>query len=168
VYWVNNQQLLAWMKNPTNIADSITNPELDCVMPAQDASNPEICDGIDNNGDGTIDKGMSSSCYYPAAGASFSTCFGCPPNIPSVNTPIPLAANYTPNWIPDNGCPNQQAWDPQNGVCVNVVRKSKEAIRNATADGTSDGRTKNDSKNASEKLSLMFALIIFVVSAFIL
>ena len=55
VYWVNNQQLLDWIKNPTDVNASITASSLDCVMPATAPENTEICDGVDNTGNGEID-----------------------------------------------------------------------------------------------------------------
>jgi hypothetical protein len=64
VYWISNQKLIAWMKNATDIDGALRSPELDCLMPATDPSNKEICDGIDNNGDGTIDEGLQTQ-WYP-------------------------------------------------------------------------------------------------------
>lgn len=60
VYWISNQKLLNWMKNATDIEGARHSPELDCLMPATDPSNKEICDGIDNNGDGIIDEGLQT------------------------------------------------------------------------------------------------------------
>jgi hypothetical protein len=62
VYWISNQKLLKWMNNPTDVKGALTSAALDCLMPAVDPSNPEICDGIDNNGDGTVDEGLYQTC----------------------------------------------------------------------------------------------------------
>jgi hypothetical protein len=94
VYWISNQKLIAWMKNATDIDGALRSPELDCLMPATDPSNKEICDGIDNNGDGTIDEGLQNECYYAAIKASFNTCYGCPSQYPDVNSPTPLSSYF--------------------------------------------------------------------------
>ncbi|KAJ3299272.1 hypothetical protein HK104_009488 [Borealophlyctis nickersoniae] len=60
VYWVTNQQLLKWMANPTDVDGSLKNPALDCLMPATAQGNKEICDGVDNDGNGQIDEGLVS------------------------------------------------------------------------------------------------------------
>jgi peptidoglycan/xylan/chitin deacetylase (PgdA/CDA1 family) len=75
VYWVNNQQLISWIQNPTNIKDSLTNPALDCIMPPVSENNVEICDGVDNNNDGKIDEGLASACYYPSVQLSLNVNF---------------------------------------------------------------------------------------------
>lgn len=72
VYWISNQKLLAWMQSPTDISGALTSAALDCLMPAVDSSNVEICDGIDNDNDGIIDNGLQAQCYYPATQSSFS------------------------------------------------------------------------------------------------
>ena len=64
VYWISNAKLLDWMAQPTNTTGALTSAALDCKMPAVDPSNEEICDGIDNTGDGTIDVGLVGSCQF--------------------------------------------------------------------------------------------------------
>jgi hypothetical protein len=92
VYWISNQKLLAWIQNPTNIADSLAAQSLECLMPPISPSNPEVCDGIDNDGNGEADTGLISNCYYPGPQLSFKTCYPCPPSPPSNSTPVPVAA----------------------------------------------------------------------------
>lgn len=72
VYWINNQQLLNWIQAPTDITGALTSAALDCLMPATDPSNQEICDGIDNTGNGKIDEGLQTECYYPNIQSGFS------------------------------------------------------------------------------------------------
>ena len=79
VYWISNQKLLAWIQSPTNIADSLTAQSLNCLMPPVSPKNQDICDGIDNDGDGVADAGLISNCYYPREELSFKTCYPCPP-----------------------------------------------------------------------------------------
>ena len=71
VYCISNQKLLKWMAAPTDIKGALTSAALDCMMPAVDAGNVEICDGIDNTGDGTIDVGLVSTCQFsPTSGTN--------------------------------------------------------------------------------------------------
>ncbi|KAI9190585.1 uncharacterized protein BJ171DRAFT_563758 [Polychytrium aggregatum] len=122
VYWVTNQQLLAWMRNPTDTQGSLTNPALGCTIAARDPSNAEVCDGVDNKGDGNIDIGLTESCSYMDQNAYFSSCFGCPSKAPNVSDPNPSTTS-TRHFIPDAGCPNAGTWDPVAGQCVNLKRK---------------------------------------------
>jgi hypothetical protein len=95
VYWISNQKLLAWIQNPTNIADSLNAESLDCLMPPISPNNNEICDGIDNDGDGEADKDLVSNCYYPGVELSFKTCYPCPPAPPTPENPVPVAPGKT-------------------------------------------------------------------------
>nr|KAJ3419834.1 hypothetical protein HK105_006451 [Polyrhizophydium stewartii] len=144
VYWVSNQQLLAWINNPTNIADSLKNPALDCLMPAVDKSNTEVCDGIDNTGSGKIDDGLTESCYYPSLQASFTSCFGCPDTIPNVSNPVPFSKPRTRTSVPVAGCPNGGTWNPVSGACVSLVRQAKATPSTTTGAGNGNsGAGKN-------------------------
>jgi hypothetical protein len=184
VYWISNQKLLEWMKNPTNIQDSLKNPALDCLMPATDPSNIEICDGIDNNRNGEIDEGLVANCQFPESGNYFSTCFGCPRAGPNYTDPAPLGPDSR-RPIGDEPCPNGGVYNPLTSACVSVKRaaKSKSTYDLAHSSGnpsdTPSGKppgnsgsgsgpgTSNDAKqDGSITLALMTAFVFGVALFF--
>ncbi|KNC97668.1 uncharacterized protein SPPG_07135 [Spizellomyces punctatus DAOM BR117] len=120
VYFVNNQQLLSWMLNPTDIATSKNSPTLGCNLPAQSPSSPEVCDGLDNKGNGQVDAGLVENCAFPP-NTYFSTCFGCPTKIPNITEAVPPRTQNRA-FIPNDGCPNGGVWDPTGAKCVEVTR----------------------------------------------
>ena len=127
VYWVNNQQLISWIKNPTNIKDSLKNSALSCLTNATHPSNPEICDGIDNNGNGIADEPISN-CGYPDEGqVYFKSCMGCPVNVPSIRNPVP-AFRSDNRRSPVQSCIDTAIWDPVGGKCVPIQRLEKPAV----------------------------------------
>ncbi|KAI9199630.1 uncharacterized protein BJ171DRAFT_562624 [Polychytrium aggregatum] len=147
VYWVSNQQLLSWMLNPTDIEHSLVSHSLGCFAPATDPSNVEICDGIDNTGNGIVDAGLVSDCYFPSTQSSFRTCFGCPTSDPSTSNPVPgfQSPSTAGKFVPDTGCFNQ-TWDPKTGTCspfTNVHVEPSPSLRPkpTTTSGTSGSLT---------------------------
>ena len=120
VYWVTNQQLLAWMMSPTDKAGSLTNPALGCTTPAQ---NSGVCDGIGSRGE---------QCVYDLTKTtgewiSFYSCFSCPVEPPrngsKVGTgPIPAQRNSKLCFVPNDGCPHPQIWDAVGCRCTNTAR----------------------------------------------
>ncbi|KAI9178851.1 hypothetical protein H9P43_005513 [Blastocladiella emersonii ATCC 22665] len=84
VHFVTNAQLLAWLRNPVPLAD------MDSACPAEPAGSPatpEVCDGIDNNGNGVADEGLTQSCQFGTV--NFATCKSCPARAPTVDEPVP-------------------------------------------------------------------------------
>lgn len=125
VWFVTNQQLIEWIKTPVSI-DKM-NSMFPCVLPAVDPKNSEICDGIDNDGDGVIDNGLVESCYQASTQSSFNSCFGCPSVFPTANNPAPPVNSSSGGMrvtIPDTGCPGLGSWDPVKGVCAQLIRLS--------------------------------------------
>ncbi|KAJ3041107.1 hypothetical protein HK097_002377, partial [Rhizophlyctis rosea] len=118
VYFVTNQQLLAWIKKPVPTDQMST--FLPCILPATDKSNKEICDGIDNNGDGAVDEGLVLSCQITPT-SNTRSCFGCPAVNPNVSNPVPDHGNAL-KAIPADGCPNLGSWDPAAGSCLDLKR----------------------------------------------
>ena len=173
VYWVTNQQLLNWVKNPTNALDSLTAPSLDCLMPATASGNTEICDGVDNDGNGQIDEGLTSNCYYPGVEISFTvsfwtrltikSCFGCPPSAPGLQNPVPVSNSSRPSFLPDYGCPNSGSWDPSKGACMNLARAAKGPVQKPLANDPSSGNTQRSGadplKNLGASLSVFSSFV---------
>ncbi|KAJ3015583.1 hypothetical protein HKX48_004540 [Thoreauomyces humboldtii] len=124
VYWVNNQQLISWMLNPTTLVDSKLSPTLGCHLPAIAPGNTEICDGINNQGVTGVQSAPDTpavleSCAFPPY-TYFSTCFGCPSIVPNISQALPpRTAGRT--LIPDAGC-GAQVWDPIAATCVSLSR----------------------------------------------
>ncbi|KAJ3106520.1 hypothetical protein HDU97_006113 [Phlyctochytrium planicorne] len=110
VWYVTNTQLLNWVKNPKPVND--VGDMFACFT---SSSKEEVCDGVDNNGNGQIDEGLVSTCSY--GNVNFQTCFGCPDRSPSIYNYVEnLSGNRGP--IPDQGCPNRSGpWDPVKKVC---------------------------------------------------
>ncbi|KAJ3157935.1 hypothetical protein HDU89_000314 [Geranomyces variabilis] len=122
VYYINNQQLLSWMLNPTDLATSKGSPTLGCRLPAIDPSNPEICDGINNKVRGGVaaaDTGLVESCAFPPS-SYWSTCYGCPNKDVNVTEAVPARAGNRA-LVPAAGC-GAGVWDPVGAKCVAVSR----------------------------------------------
>ncbi|KAI9204001.1 uncharacterized protein BJ171DRAFT_558765 [Polychytrium aggregatum] len=162
VYWINNQQLLAWMQSPSDIAGSLKNPALGCLFPARDPSNVEICDGIDNKGDGNIDVGLVESCQYPDQNAYFSSCFGCPSKAPNVSDANP-ATSSTRFPIPDAGCPNAGTWDPVAGQCVSLARPIIVRAAVSTSPGSGNSSSAPGSGSSSSTIAMAVLGHLFLV-----
>jgi len=115
VYFVTYSQLIEYMKNPVKASDLQDHPAISCkkmtTYPVN--SDTEICDGIDNNGDGNIDEGVVENCNFNTA--SFSTCFGCPATEPTIENPVP-SRNGDRNIIPSEGC-KEGTWNPVTNEC---------------------------------------------------
>jgi hypothetical protein len=154
VYWVNNQQLLAWVNNPTDVTGSLKNPALDCQMPAKDPNNKEICDGVDNDNNGEIDTGLVRSCAFQSAGAYFSTCFGCPVDAPTVDNPTPpQAQEASVRFRIQNVCSNDGVFDPMTGNCETLKRMAKPNIDPTTTNGDPKAPPKSKSGDMTSLLS---------------
>lgn len=55
VWVVTNQQLLQWMKNPVKSSELGAQPYMKCQQPIIES---EICNGLDDNNDGSIDENL--------------------------------------------------------------------------------------------------------------
>jgi hypothetical protein len=55
VWFVTNQQLLQWMKNPVKSSDLGAQDYMQCKQPVIPK---EICNGLDDNHNGQIDEGL--------------------------------------------------------------------------------------------------------------
>ncbi|CAG8545704.1 6866_t:CDS:2 [Paraglomus occultum] len=111
VYAVTYSQVLAWMKNPVPVSQLKNHPAFKCDVPKLGT---EICNGLDDNGNGNIDEGLKQQCNLPTA--SFSTCYNCPNDIPSPGNPTPKRVNQNRFEVSDN-C-DLLYWDPIAGKCL--------------------------------------------------
>ncbi|KAI9276941.1 hypothetical protein BDA99DRAFT_584269 [Phascolomyces articulosus] len=116
VWFVTNQQLLQWMKNPVKVSELKDQDYLKCQQPV---INKEICNGLDDNGNGQIDEELTNNCNFGAT--TFKTCFNCPGTAPTLDNPTPASSvqNGTAGYrypIPDN-C-DTQWWDPVQNTCL--------------------------------------------------
>ena len=146
------------MANPTDVSGSLTNPALDCLLPAVNPSNREICDGIDNNGDGNIDEpNLVKSCQYPDEKVWFKTCFNCPQKPPSVQEPVP-----PPQWpirqTVSTSCPNSGTFDPITGQCVQLKRIEKKNLKGPKGKTSTTSTNKNQ---AIPNFNVAFAVSFF-------
>eukprot|EP00833_Pecoramyces_ruminatium_P017159 jgi/Orpsp1_1/1191191/evm.model.d7180000084055.1 len=104
--------------NPVKASELSGHPAISCskfnTYKVKDTT--EICDGIDNTGDGNIDEGLVESCGI--GNSYFSTCFGCPTTEPSIDNPTPARAGDRKT-IPQQGC-TEGTWDPITSSCVST------------------------------------------------
>ncbi|KAI9188969.1 hypothetical protein H9P43_000391 [Blastocladiella emersonii ATCC 22665] len=102
VRFVTNDQLLTWLRNPVPLA----NMTAKCKPPAPASPTAtEVCDGLDNNGNGVVDEGVTKTCQFGTS--NFATCKICPIRVPSLDESVPpLAINgKLPGCqLPSGGC----------------------------------------------------------------
>ncbi|KAI9321905.1 hypothetical protein BX666DRAFT_1851080 [Dichotomocladium elegans] len=116
VWFVTNQQLLQWMKNPVKASELKNQNYLKCQQPV---ISKDICNGLDDNGNNQIDEDLLNSCNFGTT--TFKTCFNCPSTAPTLDNPTPPATlqNGTAGFrytLPDN-C-DTQWWDPVGNQCL--------------------------------------------------
>lgn len=102
VWFVTNQQLLQWMKNPVKASELGKQDYMQCKQPVIPK---EICNGLDDDHNGVIDDNLINSCNFGQS--STKTCFNCPGSAPTLDNPTPAstAQNGTAGYrypIPDN------------------------------------------------------------------
>ncbi|KND04477.1 uncharacterized protein SPPG_00204 [Spizellomyces punctatus DAOM BR117] len=146
VWYVTNQQLISWIQKPVP-ADQMRT-FLPCRPPAVDKANKEICDGIDNDGDGIIDNGVVETCQVTEE-VSFQSCYGCPTLVPNITQPVPpQKGNATRKPAPDAACPNAGTWDPIAGACITLTRPQVK-IPDSNASGSKPSGTNGDQSKGS-------------------
>ena len=108
-WFVTSQQLLEWMKNPVP-ADQLKDfAPFSCQVPKV---GKEICNGLDDNGDGTIDEGLIETCNF--GNTTWRTCYGCPSADPSLTDPVPKGGDRA--HVPTT-C-DTLWWDPVANQCL--------------------------------------------------
>ncbi|KAG0349177.1 hypothetical protein BG004_001233 [Podila humilis] len=116
VWFVTNQQLLEWMKNPVPASELAKQDYMKCTQPA---IGKEICNGIDDTKAGTIDSKVLETCNFVAG--PWSTCYGCPKTAPTTADPVPVrvTAAGTPGYrTPVPATCAMEWWDPIAAQCL--------------------------------------------------
>jgi hypothetical protein len=155
VWFVTNQQLISWVQDPVPV--SKMGAKFPCNLPPQDPKNVEVCDGIDNNGDGKVDEGLVQDCQ-PDSMTSFSSCFGCPVSTPTLSNPVPAVPGGSKT-IPNDGCPNRGTWDPAAGVCVTLIRPEVKLAGTGTG-GAASGNAATAKGNAGYTLRASGVMVV--------
>ncbi|KAG0233375.1 hypothetical protein BGW42_007459 [Actinomortierella wolfii] len=116
VWFVTNQQLLQWMKNPVPASELGNQEYMKCVRPV---IGKEICNGLDDTKTGKIDSGVVELCNF--AEGPWSTCYGCPKTAPSPANPVPervVAAGQPGARTPVPTTCAMEWWDPVAAQCL--------------------------------------------------
>lgn len=122
VWFVTNQQLLTWMRNPVPKSQMANHSAFKCQKPSL---TKEICNGLSDLSSnlteslGKADEGLAERCNFPEG--SFSTCYGCPSKPPTLSDPLPPPAKASGSAgarcaVPDN-C-DTRWWDPVACQCM--------------------------------------------------
>ncbi|KAI1320725.1 hypothetical protein EDD11_010259 [Mortierella claussenii] len=116
VWFVTNQQLLEWMKNPVPASQLAEQPYMKCSLPAV---GKEICNGLDDTKTGTIDKDVLEICNFVAG--PWSTCYGCPKTQPTTADPVPdrvMAQGQSGYRTAVPATCAMEWWDPVGAQCL--------------------------------------------------
>ncbi|KAG1437649.1 hypothetical protein G6F56_013004 [Rhizopus delemar] len=84
VWFVTNQQLLQWMKNPVKASELGAQDYMRCEQPV---ISKEICNGLDDDNNSVVDDNLLNNCNFGTT--SFNTCFNCPGTAPTLDNPVP-------------------------------------------------------------------------------
>ncbi|KAG2227562.1 hypothetical protein INT45_002247 [Circinella minor] len=149
VWFVTNQQLLQWMKNPVKVSELKNQNYLQCQQPIL---NKEICNGLDDNNNGYIDEGLTNDCHFETN--TFKTCFNCP-STTSLDYSLPNTSSIQNNTLgyryplPEN-C-DTQWWDPIENKCLCTSSDCQYKDTALPNIHTSDLDSKNSKKSSASK-----------------
>ncbi|KAF9970253.1 hypothetical protein BGZ73_007077 [Actinomortierella ambigua] len=116
VWFVTNQQMLQWMKNPVPASELANQEYMKCTRPAV---GKEICNGLADTANGAIDAGVLELCNFAAG--PWSTCYGCPKTAPSPADPVPermVAVGQVGARTPVPTTCAMEWWDPVAAQCL--------------------------------------------------
>ncbi|KAF9581002.1 hypothetical protein BGW38_002139 [Lunasporangiospora selenospora] len=183
VWFVTNQQLLAWMKNPVPATQLADQPYMKCERPVV---GKEICNGIEDstvgvsvsvsasvsvNGD-AIDARVLETCNFVAG--AWSTCYGCPKSAPSAADPVPpriLAPGTAGARTPVPTTCAMEWWDPIAAQCLctssnctfnDIAQTPKTTSGTGSGSGTNKG---SDAVFLAPSLSAGLGVLAAVVAA---
>ncbi|KAG2197793.1 hypothetical protein INT46_009490 [Mucor plumbeus] len=169
VWFVTNQQLLQYMKNPVKASELGAQDYMQCKQPV---ITKEICNGLDDDHNGVIDDGLINSCNFGTT--SMKTCFNCPSGAPTLDNPTPAssAQNGTAGYrypIPDN-C-DTTWWDPIGNTCLCTtadcelksiaVSKPNTTTTSGSNSSSANGGSSTDSKASGAALTSVTASALF-------
>ncbi|KAL7324530.1 hypothetical protein PS15p_209711 [Mucor circinelloides] len=156
VWFVTNQQLLQYMKNPVKASELGAQDYMQCKQPVIPK---EICNGLDDDHNGSIDDGLVNSCNFGTT--SMKTCFNCPGSAPTLSNPTPASSvqNGTAGYrypIPDN-C-DTTWWDPIGNTCLCTtadcqLKSIAVSKPNTTTPAGSNGASANSGSSSDSKSS---------------
>ncbi|KAI8979711.1 hypothetical protein BDF20DRAFT_871225 [Mycotypha africana] len=165
VWFVTNQQLLEYMKNPVKASELGNQTYMQCKQPV---ISKEICNGLDDDHNGTIDDNLVQSCNF--GNSSTKTCFNCPSTAPTLDNPTPASSvqNGTTGYrypIPDT-C-DTTWWDPVGNTCLctsadcqltSIATPNKpNSNSNSTSAGTSNNGTAASTSNVTSGSSKLIS-----------
>ncbi|KAI9483077.1 MAG: hypothetical protein EXX96DRAFT_556744 [Benjaminiella poitrasii] len=116
VWFVTNQQLLEYMKNPVKASELGSQAYMQCKQPVIPK---EICNGLDDDHNGAIDDNLVNSCNF--GNTSTKTCFNCPSTAPTLDNPTPASSiqNGTAGYrYPISDTCDTTWWDPIGNTCL--------------------------------------------------
>ncbi|KAF7723749.1 hypothetical protein EC973_001725 [Apophysomyces ossiformis] len=149
VWFVSNEQLLEWMKNPVPASKLAEQPYMKCELPN---TGKEICNGlekIDISDAGVASSSLLSSCNFNTT--NWHTCYNCPSAAPTLQTPTPGSA-VQPNDpkyrhpVADN-C-NSIWWDPVAGQCLCTTSSCAYKDVAVPVDSQNNSTTNNGGANS--------------------
>ncbi|CAO3692500.1 unnamed protein product [Rhizopus stolonifer] len=112
VWFVTNQQLIQWMKNPVKTSELGSQDYMRCEQPV---ILTEICNGIDDDNNSVVDDNLLNNCNFGTT--SFSTCFNCPGTAPTLDDPIPSGTHLGHRYPLSTNC-DTKWWDPIGNQCL--------------------------------------------------
>ncbi|CAJ0906172.1 93_t:CDS:2, partial [Entrophospora sp. SA101] len=153
VWFVTNQQLIEYMKNPVPADQLKTYEAFQCK---QATVGKEICNGMDDNGDKQIDEGLTLNCNFNTE--VFNTCYGCPKTLPSLDTPVPDSTTNLRFRVPTT-C-DTVWWDPIANMCLcnsaSCAYKDISQIPDITTTNTTSSSSTTTSSAASSTPTVSF------------
>ncbi|KAI9027447.1 hypothetical protein CLU79DRAFT_739243 [Phycomyces nitens] len=171
VWFVTNQQLLQWMKNPVKASEFGQQDYMKCQQPV---IAKEICNGLDDDHNNQIDDNLLNNCNFGTS--NFKTCFNCPSGAPSLANPTPASAAQSGSAgyrypVPDN-C-DSTWWDPIGNACLctttdcqyKEVVVAKPAASNSTTSSSGAKETTTTSTSAASFITSNNSLIFVALAA---
>lgn len=106
VWMVTHQQLLQYMQNPVPNTELSSQPYMQCNQNPKPPTN--ICNGVDGS---TI---QPQTCPLPDG--IFRSCYGCPPQYPTLSNPAPQPIEVVP--CPVSRTCDTKFWDSSSCKCL--------------------------------------------------
>ncbi|KAI7870793.1 hypothetical protein BDF14DRAFT_1720279 [Spinellus fusiger] len=156
VWIVTNQQLLQWMKNPVKASELSKQDYMKCQQPV---ISKEICNGLDDDANGTIDDNLFNNCNFGTT--TFKTCFNCPSTAPTLDTPAPASASQKGaegyRYPLPLDC-DTKWWDPIGNACLCTTtecqyKDTAVSVNKTTQQGGSNTNDKSQEKSVGSLMT---------------